>query len=534
MLIQVGMMRDEPGWRSLLRQEGIPHTPVTPSALPAEFSAVVVSSEPSDHEVETLRAYLAGGGAVLCSGKAYSRLSGDNTKKEFSSWVAGDPGAGLFDPELVDIFSECDIPSRANALKTDGGRLSAFVGEYGGGHIVVLPFDPAALAIDRRVATKSFYSVNRRLPFERVSLVSKSGVLRLVSTALKMLHHRRGLPYVHHWYYPYDQQSVFALRIDTDYAAQPEIERLRDLARREDFPLTWFVDVGSQKNFLSLFREFRGDEVGVHCFHHRAYREPEALAENIRRAVHEFESAGLTARSYAAPYGLWDISLARAVEQFKFCYTSEFSYDYDNLPSYPSIDRRFISTLQIPIHPISVGSLRRQGFREDEMSSYFRSAIDRKVRLRQPVFLYHHPKNGHPKVLEEIFALVKEKGIQPLRMIDYGSWWRKRDCGGLRIALEGSSLRVRIQSGPTSTSPFATGGAAETPLISGQAWLHIIRPDGMEAFQKISPAVELEDLEWRKPPEPPPLPADIIRIRKFNPWISIIRAEDRLAGLFKS
>jgi hypothetical protein len=535
MLIHVGILGNDPGWRTLLRQEGVPHSPVSGATSHGMFSAMVVSGDVESSGLEIVRSFLTSGGSVLCTGSAFARLSGTQTKRLFNRYVLGDPGGEHFNQELTDLFVESDIPAHANSLETSSGVPSAYLGEFGGGHLVVLPFDPSALALDRRVAAKSFYSTHRRLPFERVSLVSKGGLLRIVSRALMVLHHRRGLPYVHQWYYPSNRQSMFAFRIDTDYAERGEIEELRNLAQKWKIPLTWFVDAGSQRNILSLFREMRGDEAGIHCFHHRAFREPEAHAANIRRAVEEFDSAGMPARSYAAPYGLWDEPQARAVEQFKFLYSSEFSYDYDNLPTFPYLSGGFIPTLQVPIHPISIGSLRRQGFREGEMSDYFRSVIDRKIQAREPVFLYHHPKNGHIPVLEKIFAQVKERGIVPTRMIDFAAWWKERNSEGWRISAEGSSLGVEIppvedQAGRPSTGDVHKGTMSED---FGKPWLHIIRPGGMEAFHSPGPELNLGDLKWEKPAPWPPLPADIARIRKFNPWIPIIRIEDRLASLFK-
>jgi predicted deacetylase len=519
MRIHVGILGADPGWRILLRQEGIPHSRLTGSASAAEISAMAVSGGISPEDLEIVRSFLAGGGALLCPGSVFGPLSGGRTKRSFIRHLLGDESGRVFNPELTDLFTEGEIPVNANSLRSGSGTPSAYVGEFGGGHVVVLPFDPAALANDRRVATKSFYAVNRRLPFERVSLVSKGGLLRIVSRALTILHHRRGLPYVHRWYYPSDRQSLFAFRIDTDYAARPEVEALRDLARASKIPLTWFVDVGSQKDFLSLFGEMagdeNGDEVGVHCFHHRAYPDPAAHAENIRKAVRAFESAGLRARSYAAPYGLWSERLAEAVEQFKFVYSSEFSYDYDDLPSVPHLPAGFISTLQVPVHPISIGSLRRQGFREEEMTAYYRALIDRKIQAREPVFLYHHPKNAHPRVLEKVFEMIHERGLEKVRMIDFASWWMRRGSDECQISIEGSSVRVGREA------------AADSPV----PWLHIIRPDGMEAFTEPGSGVELDSLDWKAPPAWPPLPSDIGRTRRFNPWIPIIRAQDKTTSL---
>ncbi len=519
MELRVGIIGNEPGWRLLLSQEGIPHSQVPEAPASGEFTVVAASGEVSPAGVEALRSHLRGGGSVLCSGGVFGRIAEGKTRRRVIRCILGDQETGFFDPDLADIFGQCDIPLDANSLGTDGGIQSAFCGEFGGGHVAVLPFDPAALACDRRSAMKSFYAARRRLPFERVSLVSKGGVRRITSKALAWLHHRGGFPYVHLWYYPGNQRSVFALRIDTDYAGRSEIDGLHELFQRLHTPVSWFVDAGSQRGFLNLYAQFSGDEVGIHCFDHRGAGEPGARATDIRRAIAEFGSAGLHAGSYAAPYGTWDERLAADVEQFNFNYSSEFSYDYDNMPSTPYAGGRYLSTLQVPVHPISVGGLRRQGFGEEEMISYYRIQIERKLRLREPIILYHHPGDGHPAVLESMVRSAKDHALSPTRMADFAAWWRGRSCESLSIAQHGSALTLKK----------AASGGGRQPQSRGTPFLRIVRKDGMEAFHAPEESINLESLEWHSPPKPPSLPSDILRARKFNPWIQIIRAEDTLA-----
>jgi hypothetical protein len=508
MRIRVGVLGNEEGWETLLRQEGIPHAPATRAESPAEFSAIVASGTLDRPSLDVARGFLAAGGGVLCSGSVFRQLSGRATEKVFVRYVAGDRESELFEPSLVDICSMCEIPPNPNALRSDRGVFTGWVGESGGGHLVVLPFDAAALALDRRAGIKSFYAAGRRLPFERVSLVSKGGVRRIVSGGLKNLHHRRGMPYVHQWYYPGGQHSVFSLRIDTDYAGRSEIEKLHELGRRFDVPLTWFVHVEAQKDFLGLFRQMSGDEVGIHCFRHRAYRDADSLSGDLKSALREFKAAGLEGRSFASPYGQWGEPLARRLDQFGFVYSSEFAYDYDGLPSFPHLDGGFSQTLQVPIHPVSIGNLRRIGFREDEIVGYFRFLIERKAGGREPLLLYHHPKNGCTTALEEIFRLVRESGIRPARMSEYASWWKGRNTAGWRISVEGESLTI------------------QTPAAAAEPVLHIVRRDGSEAFSAPAPSIDLARLKWSPAPEPPRLPPDMSRIRAFNPWIPIVRAED--------
>ena len=515
MRIRVGIFGNEDGWETLLRQEGIPHAPVPREESPGEFSAIVASGELDPSSLDRIRGFLAAGGGVLCSGKVFGQLSECATEKMFIRYVAGDEDGKFFEPGIVDILSVCEVPPNANALRSDRGRFTSWVGGSGGGHMVVLPFDASDLVLDRRSGTKSFYAAGRRLPFERVSLISKGGVQRIVSSGLKILHHLQGVPYAHQWYYPAGQHSVFSLRIDTDYADRSEIEALHDLGRRFDVPLTWFVHVGAQKDFLGLFRQMSGDEVGIYCFQHRVYRDADSLAEDVKSALHEFEAAGLEGRSFSSPFGHWEEPLARRLDQFGFVYSSEFAYDYDGLPSFPRLNGGFSSTLQVPIHPVSVGSLRRIGFREDEIIAYFRLLIEKKVRAREPILLYHHPKNDCMTALEEVFRLVRESGIRPARMHEYATWWKARSTDGWRIGVEDESMTIQL---PTGTAD---------PLV------HIVRRDGSEALTAPLPLIDLDRLAWKPAPGPSRLPPDIGRIRNFNPWIPIVRAEDWVMGILR-
>ena len=57
-------------------------------------------------------------------------------------------------------------------------------------------------------------------------------------------------------------------------------------------------------------------------------------------------------------------------EDMDFEYSSEFTLDYDDLPFFPYLKDGFSKVLQIPIHPISLGRLRRSHFSKNEMLKY--------------------------------------------------------------------------------------------------------------------------------------------------------------------
>ncbi len=343
------------------------------------FSAVVAGDAINEKDVECIRTYLEAGGGVLCSGRVFARVSGTPCREEKVRYISPEPNSEFSGIGFIDISAPCCVPAQAATGRDQSAKSMIFVGEYGGGRVVVLPFDAGEIVLDGRVMTKSFYASRGRLPFEKVSLVTKNGVRRLVARSLELLHHLRGLPYVHAWYFPSGARSLFALRIDTDYSGESEIEHLSRTLHACGVPLTWFVDVKSQEKIITSYAKMEGDEIGIHCYNHITYGDYRRNVDNIRAAAAILEMHGMEARSFAAPYGTWNEGIARAVEHCGFEYSSEFSYDYDNFPSFPLLEGEYSRTLQVPVHPISIGSLRRQGFSEQEMTEYFHDAVKTQV-----------------------------------------------------------------------------------------------------------------------------------------------------------
>ncbi len=91
-----------------------------------------------------------------------------------------------------------------------------------------------------------------------------------------------------------------------------------------------------------------------------------------------------------------------------FEYSSEFSYDYDNLPSVPRL-RHGEGTLQLPIHPICIGSLKRHSYSDKQMIQYFENVIQRKLASSEPIIFYHHPKDGYYDVLDWLFQEMRHE-----------------------------------------------------------------------------------------------------------------------------
>jgi hypothetical protein len=503
------------GWQLLLEQEGVTYivNPIDYSLH--DLSAVIISDTADIHDVQFILNYLSGGGAILCSAKIYSQISGKRCKETFIRYLIEDSDSILAGIGMMDIGENASLPHGANTMRTNDGRYAVFVGELGGGHVVVLPFDAGELALNSRSMTKSFYSNHKRLPYELVSKISKGNLLKLFSRSLEILHHRRGLSYMHKWYYPKDAPSIFSLRIDTDYANPEELNKLYDLIREFGISATWFVDVKSQQEHLNVFKEMAGQEIGIHGYEHQTYDDYTANNQNIAKAIQIFRMNGLNAKCFSAPFGRWNSGIAKAIDESGFVYSSEFSYDYDNVPSYPFVDGKFLKTLQVPVYPISIGSLRRQGFDENAMIDYFLTVMEKKISYREPLFFYHHPKDKHNTVVEQIFDYVSRKEIQKISMIEYAYWWERRCELGIETTQEQDKLNIKISGSPV------------------EVCMRITRPDGSEAFTPIQREINLSELHWKQNPSPVRPPVDIHRIHKFNPWILLQKFEDNTIGKIK-
>ena len=515
MKLNIGIVGNPESWEPLLEQEGVPFGRVADTLLPEQFSAVVSDDDVHDHDLTMMRNYLSRGGGVLCSAKVYAEIRQTTYNQEFIRYLYSDPSSHYSNVGLVDIQSRCRVAWNANQLRTERGSFCVHKGVFNNGHMIVLPFDPTAMFKDTRTSAKSFYSPERRLPFERVSTVSRGGIRKLVARSLEILHHHRGLMYAHLWYYPSDARTIFAFRVDTDQAGPGEIDELYKLVRSHEIPTAWFVDVKNQQLFLPMFSSMEHQEIGAHCFDHKVFDDVQQNESNIRQALSALNGAGIKPEGFVAPFGSWNEGLGRAIRNCGFVYSSEFAYDYDNLPSFPLIGSDPSNVLQTPIHPIGIGSLRRQGYSDDQMMRYFDFVTDMKFSLREPLIFYHHPKDGHEKVLEHLFEAARLPRIAPMYLGEYATWWKRRLRVKPQVEIAGSMLRISANKGPDSS------------------WLRISKPDGTECYTSIRDDVNTENLSWELRPLPFALPPNYTRSRSFNYRIPLTRTVDTIARVVK-
>jgi len=501
MNLRIGLTAPSSGWEQLLRQEGVPFIFIDPgSSFTGEaFSVLAVTRTLDRVGADSVDAYLRSGGAVIGAAEHLRALGDEGPRKEKIDYLLAEAGGSFAASGLLDLGMEGWIPREANHTRTQENTYGLFAGPWRGGFAVVLPFDPARLLSDDRAASRSFPFSAERLPSERVSVVGKGPLLHLLHAALGFLHHARGLPYAHLWYFPDGRKNLFAFRIDTDGAPQRDVDDLYRLAREYATPLTWFLDVGAHDRWLRHFRGMVDQELGIHCYEHVVLADAAVARKNLQRARHAMEREGLNAEGFASPYGIWTEGLAHVIDEMRFLYSSEFSYAYDALPVYPETPAGRHTALQIPIHPVCIGSMRRVGYAPDRMTQYFDAIVQRKQALADPLFFYHHPSHRTLEVVERLFRSMVQGSIEAVTLGAYARWWKERERVEPEIVI--------------GTGEVALTGA---PPFPGPVWFRLILPDGRNALVSGAPSIRLADVAWEPRPEIG-ISGDLRRSREFDP-----------------
>ncbi|MEK7262906.1 MAG: polysaccharide deacetylase family protein [Bacteroidota bacterium] len=449
--LHIGLLHYNAGWFTILQQEGVSFSVVQKENISLQCcSVIILNGFPDAQEKELLLAYLKSGGAILTASKYLAKIFSIKTSLLPAKYLSALQSNIFSNNALIDVGKFLLRINNANELPTNYNFHSTFVGEMGGGFIICFPFDAGELLPDTRITTKYFYSATKRKPSERVSLVSKNEIRKLVATSLAYLHQKQNLPYLHLWYYPDAAKNLFAFRIDTDYGTEKEIDELYSLLSKHSVRGTWFLDVKSHRAYLKKFAQMKEQEIGVHCFEHQTYSRFERNAKNIERAEELLADARILPNGFAAPFGDWNTELNRTLEEFSFRYSSEFAYDYDNLPSYPMLYERVGKILQMPVHPVCIGSLRAAKMNEQQLADYFQRTIQQKTAQNEPLFFYHHPKDGFHSALTSLFETISNANIRNVTMNEFAEWWIQR----LQIAKALSTEAITFSDNELSFPSF--------------------------------------------------------------------------------
>lgn len=487
--ITIGLLRADLHWTLLLDQIGLSWDETTKDQAWSvqDYSVIVINRPMTTSEQSIIDRYLVNGGAVIYSTDEMLHVRKKSSTRRYIRTLPPQAKTEYSFNDVFDLFATVDLFQSDSILTTEriGKGIASFLG-----------IDVKFIMTDNASIRKSFYCDRDRLPHEIVSQRSKSALRQLIQSHLEYLHHGRNLPFIHKWYYPNGASTLFTFRIDTDKGTQSQIDALYKICDEHQIPATWFLDVKSHEDWLSYFNSFKQQEIGVHCYEHVVFNSMILNKENFEKAKTRLVHAGLSPVGITAPTGAWNNQFGKAIQELGFQYSSEFSYDYDNLPSYPILQHYASSVLQLPVHPICVGTMKRERMTVEEMTTYFLAVIDTCLERREPICFYHHPGHEMNEIFQNVFRYITQKKIIKLSYADYAAWWQRRDRSSLQAELDGNMVSLN------------------TEKLSDDAYVRISMPGSREAICAMEQSINLSTMQWNAVPTVKMPPETILRIRK--------------------
>ena len=482
MKLTIGIIEKFPCWDISLSQIGLSVEKVQSDwkNLIDLYAVVIVTRTGDQQEKENLLHYVSEGGAILIEADNAEWLLGIKTLPAFIKYV--EPAEDIIFKGIIPGFIDTRllIPAKATHLQGNSRKKLVQVIQYGNGHILILPGLLSKSILDTKVRRRNFPTRGPLFPSERVSRRSKQTIREIIQRSLEYLHLVRGIPFVTLWVFPEGAQRLFNLRIDTDLASREKIDALYSLCQKHQIGATWFVETESSRNSIDQFVTMENQEIGLHCYRHHVYHNFIRNEINIKTGKKVLSQHRINPAGYAAPFGLWNVSLAKAIELHGFLYSSEFCLDYDNLPFHPYLGNRFTSVLQIPVHPITTGCLLNAHHSKENIKNYFNDLIKINMEHHLPLFIYDHPSNANLNALNWLLKTIRKRDFRDITLADYARWWAKRMETRWFGNWENNKLTLDL------------------PSVDSSVWLSIQRSSTEWAVVKMKQQIDLTEVEWKK------------------------------------
>jgi hypothetical protein len=424
----VGLLNSTPYWDELLTQAGVSAKKITVNDPLLHTYPVIIINSTKDDQKNIINSYLSNGGSVIAEAVTAKDTFNIPYKRKKVNFIYSQAEEVFNEPVFCEIDSVVKIPAGANYLRCNDDIKILLIKHVQQGTLVVFPDDFLNLIFSRKTRRKIFFSGNgSELPTEKVSRVDKNSIYNIVYRILEFLFHKKNLPFTRLWQFPASNETIFGFRVDTDFAEDTDIKNLYNSFRENEIKATWFVEVFSRKHNFEIFNQFRNQEIALHCYRHKTYKDKKNNYDDINHGLKYLNHAGYSPAGYAAPFGIWNESLGEAIENFEFIYSSEFGYIYDSLPVHSLIGGNRAKCLQIPIHPVSVGRLNIAGHNDKGMLKYYSGIIEIKKNAYEPIIFYTHPSQKRLDVFNNIFKVINELNISSFTFKDYAVWWKKRE-----------------------------------------------------------------------------------------------------------
>lgn len=501
----IGIIKGNPGWITILKQEGLSYRKFEAGDNPP-LLIIDKIIKPSE-----ILEYIIQGGYVITDTKSMGKLLDEHARREKINYIVPDESPFFRNCDIVDINSGGYIFDKEGFGKINNRLPAIFEFPFKKGYCIALPFDVSSVITDYSSRMKYFYSSRGKFPTESVSSVSKGEVRKLVVNAIRYLFKKQGLHYIHKWYYPGRNRSAFLFRVDTDKSKMAEISRVNEIAENYGFTFTFFIDVESLGSEVKELKNFKNQEIGVHCYEHKVFGDMDKNRENFLKAKKLLLDAGFEVNGISVPYGMWNKKLGTVIEKLGFNYSSEFSFSYDDLPSYPSGGKGFMDTLQISIHPVSAGSHLYVKNSIDNIKQYFDELIEEKYKRCEPLFLYAHSQviSEHPSIFNNMLEKFKEKdNVWSGTYLDFYRWWKERESIESKVCIDKGKLKIEYNGN------------------NHRLFFRVISPDGREAFASGSKKMDIDKLHFTDMKRVEPFNKDRLRVKGGNVKLKFKRIEN--------
>jgi len=443
MQIKIGLCEPNPGWDIILSQEGCCYERIDQNHLDnlKDYQLIIPNKQLLLEQTQSFKEYLSGGGFSVLDRDTWNLILDLPVVEKKVAYIVPEMESLFSSLGLIDFYTNFSYPKNSS-LKALDTELKVLTDTIHDPLMVLVPFSVNELIAECDTMRKRFYAERKELPSEVVSRRSKREIRELLSTTLQYCFDVLHVPFVQKSFYFLEYNNTFIFRIDTDFCSPEDARALYELCKKYNIRATWFVDTQNEKMLSDMYPEFSEHEIALHCENHAVYDTYEQNYNNIAIALDKLQKYELYPKGFAAPFGEWNPALGEALESFSLDYSSEFALDYDDLPFFPYFDDHFSPVLQIPIHPISVGRLRRSHFSDEEMIQYYQMIINYNFSKKMPVILYHHPHHQKLQVWEKIFAQLRKEELWNPTMYEFSLWWKERTSSSFSVNLDEDSIYI--------------------------------------------------------------------------------------------
>lgn len=440
--IKIGLSKNDPYWESILSQEGVPFEVVSKNLK--DYPLIIVNETLDSGDKSIFFDYLERGGLVL----SFTNFFENKTRaKWISSFV---PKDNIFFNDIALVSLNCRIyPIKDKSYENVGNVV--FFKDVDKGKLILLSFNISEILNNVEYSPAPLFTPSGPI-FQILPKVSRGSIRKLIRNCLIQLLNHVGLPYVRLSNFPQGYTSVFIFRIDADNYNERDFYETMKILRRNKTKTTYFINQRSYAKNLQDLRELKNYnfEIQSHMNKHCVYNSINKNYDNLHQSIEFLKEFNPTA--FVAPFGIFNKSLLSAAEKLGMKYSSEFSYDFDNIPSFPIINGRVSKVLQMPIHPICLESFIEAGRNDKDMIDHFDYLIKKLVHERMPILLYGHPtrvfKNysTYFDVFEQILDKVNEiEGIWKPTFTEFYKWWMYRLNFSYSIHFDKNNIIVKYE-----------------------------------------------------------------------------------------